>query len=159
MGERSESGPGAGPGEGEGDERWYAAGLPFSCTACGQCCKRNGDSAYVYLRADEAAAIAHHLGMEIDRFKDEYLVFEDGWITLRPDLDQCAFLTTDGKCSVYEVRPKQCRTWPFWEHNLREEVWKGQVNAICPGSREGEIHSADEVERIAAETEAWYEGR
>ncbi|MEL6714964.1 MAG: YkgJ family cysteine cluster protein [Planctomycetota bacterium] len=144
------------------ETRWYEAGLPFSCTACGKCCTRHGDASYVYLRADEAAAIASHLGLGPAEFSERYLAFEDGWITLKPDLERCAFLTDAGKCSIYEVRPKQCRTWPFWESNLvSEEAWRTEVNAVCPGSRgEGPatVHPADQVERLARETEEWYEG-
>ena len=57
------------------------------------------------------------------------------------------------------MRPKQCATWPFWEENLRDEArWKGPVGECCPGIGQGPLFSAEEVERQARETEAWYEG-
>jgi Fe-S-cluster containining protein len=39
--------------------------------------------------------------------------------------DACAFL--DGaRCTVYEARPTQCRTFPFWKENLRRRgSWEG----------------------------------
>ena len=36
-------------------------------------------------------------------------------------------------CSLYNVRPLQCRTWPFWPENLTdEETWNG-LSEECPG--------------------------
>ena len=140
-------------------ERWYEGGLPFTCTACGNCCKSHGEYSHVYLREEEVVAIADHLGRDPAEFLREELVVEDGWITLQPDLPQCQFLTDEGRCGIYPVRPVQCRTWPFWDVNLKEPVWRGEVNAICPGSRDGAVHDADRVEAIAKATEDWYEER
>lgn len=140
-------------------DRWYENGLPFTCTACGNCCKSHGEYSHVYLREEEAIAIAEHLGRDPETFVQEELVVEEGWITLIPDLPECQFLDADGRCGIYPVRPVQCRTWPFWDVNLKREVWEGEVNKICPGSRDGEVHSADRVDAIAEATEDWYEDR
>lgn len=36
-------------------------------------------------------------------------------------------------CSLYSVRPVQCRTWPFWPENLENrEAWDG-LKEECPG--------------------------
>ena len=70
----------------------------------------------------------------------------------------CPFQEPSGVCSIYPVRPKQCATWPFWEENLAsEEVWNGPVAACCPGIGRGPLHPREEIERIARETEAWYD--
>lgn len=45
------------------------------------------------------------------------------WIRLREDGEACVFLAEDGKlCTIYEARPVQCRTYPFWPKvmNYRE---------------------------------------
>lgn len=140
-------------------ERWYEDGLPFSCTGCGNCCKRHGDATHVYVREEEVLAIAEFLGRDPAAFLREELVVEDGWITLRPDLEQCPYLTEDALCGIYPVRPVQCRTWPFWDVNLQSEVWRREVNGVCPGSRSGRLHDADTIDAIADATEDWYEGR
>ncbi len=148
--------------EPQGTDRWYEKGLPFSCTACGNCCRSNGEYSHVYLREEEVGTIAEHLGLDPALFLKEQLVVEDGWITLQPDLPQCQFLDGQGRCGIYPVRPIQCRTWPFWEINLTEATWRGDVNTICPGSRDGsgsEIHGPEKIEGIAKATEDWYEGR
>ncbi len=143
-------------------QAWMEGGLPFGCTACGNCCKSNGDYSHVYLREEEIGPIAEHLDMDPTQFLEEQLVVEDGWISLQPDLPQCQFLAADGRCGIYPVRPIQCRTWPFWEINLREKTWREEVNKICPGSR-GEasepVHSAEKIRATAAATEDWYEDR
>jgi len=43
----------------------------------------------------------------------------------------CTFLDTEnGHCTVYELRPTQCRTFPFWEHFL---VNPDELGDECPG--------------------------
>ncbi len=49
------------------------------------------------------------------------------------------------KCTVYDARPRQCRTWPFWQSNVAsEEAWQ-QTCEVCPGSGNGKLHSAEQV--------------
>ena len=82
----------------------------------------------------------------------------DGWVTLQMAEEACRFLREDHTCAIYPVRPKQCATWPFWEENLERERWEGPVRERCPGIGQGRLHSAEEIERLARETEEWYEG-
>jgi hypothetical protein len=50
----------------------------------------------------------------------------------------------------------QCRTWPFWDENLKRPTWEGPVRERCPGVGHGALHSADEVEATARRNEEWY---
>ena len=63
----------------------------------------------------------------------------------------CVFF--DGKtrkCTVYEARPRQCRTWPFWDSNIRtEEAWQ-RTCEVCPGSGVGNLVPVEEVLRQSA---------
>ena len=53
----------------------------------------------------------------------------------------------DGGCTVYEHRPLQCRSYPFWGANLEsKEAWRG-LAAVCPGANRGKLHSLAEIER------------
>jgi hypothetical protein len=62
-----------------------------------------------------------------------------------PNGDCVFFDGQSRKCTVYEDRPRQCRTWPFWHSNLRSpETWK-ETCEVCPGSGRGQVVS---VERI-----------
>lgn len=43
----------------------------------------------------------------------------------------CVFLDPFGKCSIYPVRPIQCRTYPFWPSLLEDrETWESE--AVLP---------------------------
>ncbi len=136
---------------------WYHKGLRFSCTQCGNCCRNHGDYAYVYLADRDVEAIARHLGLAREAFLRRYCREEDGWVSLRMDEPACPFLGEDNRCGIYPVRPKQCATWPFWEENLEKAVWQGPVRECCPGLDRGTLYPAEEVRRIARETEAWYD--
>jgi Fe-S-cluster containining protein len=142
------------------DERqpWYGTGLRFRCTQCGNCCRNHGEYTHVNLTEPEITRIAARLGLERADFLDRFCTKEPSfhW-TLRMDAPACPFLTAENRCSIYPVRPKQCATWPFWTENLDEATWNGPVRATCPGVGRGRLHSAEEVERIARETDEWYE--
>jgi uncharacterized protein len=139
-------------------QAWYHEGLRFSCTRCGNCCTSHGEYSYVYVAAPDQEALAAHLGLGVTEFLARYCAEEDGYVLLRMDQPECPFLTPERTCSVYPARPKQCRTWPFWEENLVRARWEGPVAEICPGLGQGELHPAAEVERLARETEEWYAG-
>ena len=68
--------------------------------------------------------------------------------TLNWDDEKCVFLGEKG-CTVYEARPEQCRTWPFWPENLKREVWAKEIVPFCPGADEGRLYSIGEIRRIS----------
>ncbi len=139
------------------ERRWYADGLRFGCTQCGNCCRTHGSYSYVYLADADVRAIADHLGLTPPAFLAAHCAREDGWVTLRIDAPACPFLDAGNRCSIYAVRPMQCRTWPFWRENLERAAWEGPVSACCPGIGQGPRIDSDQVERIADVNEAWYE--
>ena len=139
-------------------KRWFEDGLAFECTACGKCCRDHGEYAYVYVSDRDLMALARELKMTEEAFLERYCTQEDGWTILRREGSACIFLNEKNQCDVYRARPKQCASWPFWVDNLKSRrVWEGPVKACCPGIDKGATTSADEVERIALETEAWYD--
>ncbi|MCH2104190.1 MAG: YkgJ family cysteine cluster protein [Planctomycetes bacterium] len=137
---------------------WFDKGLQFKCTQCGDCCRTHGQYAYVYLAEGDVEALSKHLGLDRGAFLERYCQEDEGWITLRIDEPACPFLNESNGCDVYEARPKQCRSWPFWEENLDRATWEGPVSECCPGIGEGPVMPAEEVLRIARDTERWYEG-
>jgi uncharacterized protein len=131
-------------------EPWYKDGLRFKCTACGDCC--TGAPGYVWVNKAEIEALAAELGMEVAKFEHKYV----RQIGVRKSLKEfkngdCVFF--DGqtrKCKVYKVRPRQCRTWPFWDSNLRSpEAWAETCQA-CPGSGEGRLYQLEEIQEQAS---------
>jgi Fe-S-cluster containining protein len=141
------------------DNPWYADGMRFECTQCGNCCRNNGDYAYVYLMPPEVTALAELLGLEEAAFLERWCVEDEGWTVLRMDAPQCPFLSAEGRCTVYAARPRQCRTWPFWEENLKSPVAWEAAKLICPGIGAGPRIEWQEAAQIARGNEEWYEGR
>ena len=122
-------------------EPWYAPGLRFECTQCGDCC--TGPPGYVWFDEDEGAAMAEYLGLSVEAFYKKHAVKKAGRWSLDEvkvgRKDDCVFLTRDatGKagCSIYPVRPTQCRTWPFWDSNLTSpRAWMASAKT-CPGMK------------------------
>ena len=137
---------------------WYHKGLRFECTQCGNCCRNHGEYTYVFLTERELERIPAHLGLDRREFLARYCTKEPGQhYTLRMDRPACPFLGEDSRCGIYEVRPKQCATWPFWLENLKRATWEGPVKDCCPGIDRGPLVPAAEVERIARETEDWFD--
>ena len=119
---------------------WYAAGLKFSCQQdCGACCTDHEDYAYVYIDPDEERAMAEFLELSLRQFRRRWTTLDEGHRVLRMDGPDCPFL--DGsRCSIYPVRPSQCRTFPFWTENLSSPgAWKA-LREFCPGIDVGEKH-------------------
>ncbi|REK29964.1 MAG: YkgJ family cysteine cluster protein [Planctomycetota bacterium] len=133
------------------EQPWYHAGLRFQCTGCGDCC--TGAPGYVWVNKAEIEALAERLEMPVDQFREQHA----RKIGIRYSLVEyangdCVFFDSrTRRCTVYEDRPRQCRTWPFWDSNIRSpESWR-QTCEVCPGSGTGELVSLEEIERSAAE--------
>jgi Fe-S-cluster containining protein len=127
-------------------EPWYADGLRFSCTRCGHCC--TGAPGFVWVDDEAIAAIAGFLGEPIEEVRGLYTRLAHRGPTLREKANgDCVFYDRTRGCTIYPVRPPQCRTWPFWESNVESpEAWH-QTCQVCPGSGQGELISAEEITR------------
>jgi uncharacterized protein len=130
----------------DADHPWYHAGLRFTCTQCGHCC--TGDPGYVWVTDEEIAKIAASRGEDRREFEALYTRKSRGKVTLREKANgDCVFYEHGRGCTIYKVRPAQCRTWPFWESNLTsEEEWE-RTERVCPGSGEGELIPVEEITR------------
>ena len=133
---------------------WFAPGLRFTCTQCGNCC--TGAPGYVWFDEAEAAAMAKLVGLTPSQFRQAYARRLGGRWSLREverdgKLD-CVFLkrSADGRalCSVYSARPQQCRTWPFWPENLANRAAWRRAAGNCPGMNQGRFVPADQVRLI-----------
>ena len=130
---------------------WYEAGLRFECQRCGGCCR--GEPGYVWVRDPEIVAIARLLNLSREDFLLRHCrqVFGDISLIERPNGD-CIFWSPDG-CQIYPVRPVQCRTFPFWHEYIRSPKAWARGAKRCPGCNQGRLYAADEIERLARETE------
>lgn len=125
---------------------WYADGLKFKCTGCGDCC--TGAPGFVWVNKAEIAALAEQVELPVDEFEDRYVRS----VGIRKSLVEydngdCVFFDNKSrKCQVYASRPRQCRTWPFWDSNLKSpETWEETCES-CPGAGKGKLYDLGHIE-------------
>ena len=140
-------------------DEWFKDGLRFECTGCGNCC--TGGPGYVWVTKEETQRLADFLKLTPVEVERQYSRKIDGMVSLkekRPNARgeyDCIFLKevpaespsqkTKRMCTVYAVRPLQCRTWPFWNGNLASpEAWKA-AGKRCPGVNAGRTWTRAEM--------------
>lgn len=114
------------------DRPWYHQGLRFECTGCGVCC--TGMPGYVWVNKAEIEAMAAAVGIDVAGFEKKYVRQVGIRKSLRelPGGNCVLFDSRTHTCRVYNARPRQCRTWPFWRSNLRTpEAWE-ETCRHCP---------------------------
>ena len=140
--------------------KWYAAGLSFDCRECGRCCSGPGEG-YIWATQPEIELIARHLVMTEEDLYRKYLrrVALRTTIVEHPLSKDCIFLQRTGgkkQCSIYPVRPSQCRTWPFWPENLADPYSWNVAAGRCPGMNRGRHYSIKQIGEIT-KNDRWWE--
>jgi Fe-S-cluster containining protein len=99
-------------------EDGYNFGFDVSkCASCeGNCCI--GESGYIWATPKEIDDMASFLELTRDEFLKDYTQKVGYRISLKElkikGSFHCIFFDADKRgCSIYPVRPKQCRTFPF----------------------------------------------
>jgi len=164
--------------ENDSDGPWYVGGLKFTCTVCGNCCTGGPGYVWVtkeeivrlagHLKLTPAEVVERYC-----RRVNGKLSFKER--RMPNGEHDCIFLqeipapagAADGKgaarelapgepipvkrrgCSIYEVRPLQCRTWPFWPENLASQKSWDRAARRCHGMNHGRRQfTAEQVEAI-----------
>ena len=111
---------------------WYKQGLKFGCTGCGKCC--TGSPGYVWIDEKDIATMAKFLNISPELFVQRYTRSIGGRLSLREDARNYDCIFLKGKaCQIYEARPKQCKTFPWWPEQLESEAsWK-EAAERCEG--------------------------
>ena len=128
---------------------WWRDGVRFACQGSGRCCVSRGAYGYVYLTLEDRRRLSKTLGLTTRQFTRTHCVRTDGLFQLRDDGPECVFLE-GSRCGVYEARPTQCRTWPFWPENMSPKRWTA-IAAFCPGVGKGAVVAAADIERTLVE--------
>ncbi len=105
-----------------------------ACAECGgRCC--TGESGNIFVKRVEVQAMAKYLQMEEKQFAQHYLLKKGYKYTLKEQRVgmsyDCIFYSRErGGCVVYDVRPQQCRTFPFWDYFKSN---RQELHDECPG--------------------------
>ena len=123
-------------------------GFPFSfqASACNHCPAKccTGASGNIIVNDQEIANISQELQIDEQVFRAEFLrVTEEGYLSLREyklgrNNYACALLEPNSKkCSIYDVRPMQCRTFPFWDEyrgsDELAQLYRKELDEECRG--------------------------
>jgi Fe-S-cluster containining protein len=107
----------------------------------------------VWVTDGDLQKIADHLGKSIGEIRLMHTKRVGRRVSLNEFANgDCTFF--DGatrKCTIYPVRPPQCRTWPFWNSNLESpETWD-DLQPGCPGAGRGRLYTLGEIRARADE--------
>lgn len=93
---------------------------PSKCAECnGKCCA--GSNGYIFVTDDEIGNIAKFLGESEELVRGCYTKKVGNLISIRErevtkyNYECLFFDSKTGLCKIYEVRPLQCITFPFWD--------------------------------------------
>ena len=104
-----------------------------ACATCqGICCRWGG---YVWITETEMIQMAEVMNLSLENFANEYVKAAYGRLSLQERLREgeyhCAmFDPFTSRCLVYEVRPKQCKTFPYWDQYKTNYQ---KLIELCPG--------------------------
>jgi len=140
---------------------WYIGGLHFECQQCGDCCS-GPEQGLIWITKEEIDMLAKHLGISSDELRKKHLKR----VGLRCSIKEyqktkdCVFLSgckgAKG-CAIYNLRPMQCRNWPFWQSNLTGEYDWNATATRCPGINRGRLHTFEEIEKLRKQKKWWDE--
>lgn len=126
---------------------FFSDGLRFECIRCGACC--TGEPGIVRVSEAEILCIADWLKRSVDEFFQESIERIAQGYGIRERKDGACMFWRDTGCSIYPVRPQQCRLYPFWFKLLRNRAaWEAEKKR-CPGIGKGRCYAeAEIIERL-----------
>lgn len=133
---------------------WWSEGVRFQCQGSGNCCVSRDEYGFVFLTLEDRRRFAQHFKISTTEFTKKYCTKLKGLfhLTEDPKDPNCMFLKNK-KCSVYQARPTQCRTWPFWPEVMNPKTWKKEVASFCPGVGKGPLISPEKIKSSLSEQE------
>ena len=90
-----------------------AAVAQIDCLSCAACCKNYSPR----FKAPDIKRISKGLGMREGVFIETYLrLDEEGDFVVKSS--PCPFLGPDNACSIYDIRPTDCRRFPYTDEDV-----------------------------------------
>lgn len=133
--------------------------MHFECVGCGGCCSGPSEG-YIWVARPEVELIAKRLNLTPSELCRKYMRHVGPRMSIIEESvsKDCIFLRNSGagkQCCIYDVRPAQCRTWPFWAENLASPDDWNRVALRCPGINRGRLYTYEEIERIRKNRRWW----
>jgi len=106
----------------------------------------------VFLEREDLERLARFWNLTPHAFARKYCVDEHGELALAMhERGSCPFLE-HRRCTVYEARPLQCRTYPFLPHDGFTPIespytWRYEKK-FCPGIGKGRLYRKEEISNI-----------
>lgn len=123
--------------------------LRFQCQpGCTNCCTQPGD---VYLTPEDVPRIAAYLKLSPQEFQKRHCETTDGELKLIIPPDKACQFLREGGCTIHEVKPLQCRTFPYWPEHVRNKRSWQRLSRFCPGIGVGPVLPKEEVRQQAQE--------
>lgn len=126
---------------------FYDNGVNFECQRCGNCCTCSG---YVFIFQKDIDLILKKTNYTKEDLEKRFLSKMDDYLVLRDQANgACIFWDDTIKgCKIYQARPTQCRTYPFWNAVMSdEESWENNKES-CPGVGKGRHYTFEEIEKL-----------
>jgi uncharacterized protein len=106
----------------------------FNCQKCSACCRHEPGA--VFLRKEDVELITNFLYIPEEDLLKKYcrglLKGEKNIVALKEKANyDCIFW--DKKCTIYEARPLQCRTFPYWPFLVESQKDWNEECYRCPG--------------------------
>lgn len=107
-----------------------------ACEKCrGNCC--SGESGNIFVNQKELTALSSFLQINIIDTIQGYLNRVNNRFSIKEHRTEngfeCVFFeASKNQCSIYKVRPAQCRKYPFWEH-FKQKKNQAALFQECPG--------------------------
>jgi len=107
----------------------------LECNGCGECCRFCNP---IVLIEEECKDIAKYARRDLKEFKDKYFQkINNSWAIKKREEDYCPFYEKNCGCVIYDVRPENCRKFPYLSSDIIESFEKNksfpQIEN-CPGA-------------------------
>jgi len=103
----------------------------YDCCKCANCCRAYA----VTLNKSDVDRISNYLGQDRNDFITEHLEkseFDEDCYNIKEE--PCIFLCVDGKCNIQDIKPQECKGFPFTDQPDRLGSLLGVIDFAeeCP---------------------------
>ncbi|MCK5673810.1 MAG: YkgJ family cysteine cluster protein [Spirochaetales bacterium] len=129
-------------------EPFYENGLNFECTQCSKCCRF--DPGYVFLSYNDLNRLISFFNYSETEFIEKYCrkvsMGDSNRLSLIEKSNYDCIFWKNGGCEIYEARPLQCRSYPFWKPFLEDKKSWDAESLSCSGMNHGTLVSKEAID-------------